>query len=161
MQIWDSVPAGSKLILPCPTGDTDALQPVFSENMLDGGTRSLQEPQLLPGSHPSLSLGFHSSTGLASSWWWPQKVATFVRWWVFLLPTQGGGIPTPFYPWASAAVLGWPQPGLVPNPLPASFPEELEPGLSTCSDSTSISINFPGKKNYNPEVPAAKTLPTL
>lgn len=32
------------------------------------------------------------------------------------------------------------------NPLPAYFPEELETGLSTCSESTSISITSPENK---------------
>lgn len=101
--------------------DTEALQPVFNENMLDGGTRSLLELQCS------------------------------------LAPT---GIPTIPYPWASAPVLGLLHLGLGPKPLPAPFPEELEPGPSTCSGSASISVNSPGKKNRNPEIPVAKTLPT-
>lgn len=33
-----------------------------------------------------------------------------------------------------------------PSPLPASFPGDLEPGLSICSGSASISLKSPGKE---------------
>ena len=121
IQIRDFVPGSPYWILPCSAVDTEALQPVFNENMLDGGTRSLWELQC---------------------------------------PLAPTGIPTTPYPRASAPVLGLLHLGSGPKPLPAPFPEELEPGLSPCSGSASISVNSPGKKNRKPEIPVAKTLPT-
>lgn len=71
IQFWDFVPASPYLICPCPTVDTGVLQPVFSEDMLNGGTRSLLKLRLSPASYwhnHSLFLSFISSTGLASPW---------------------------------------------------------------------------------------------
>lgn len=76
--IWDFMPASPYLILLAP------LQPAIHENMPDGGSRSLPELQLSPGSHwcthsliPGLQLQCWVCSTLA---WGTKSLARFLSW---------------------------------------------------------------------------------